>query len=102
MSASTEAMVARILALVEDLGRRIERLERASEESAELRLAVTELEAQADLDREERDEMVATLASQMGGVLVKVEPPQPPPPAPELRLVVDNDKPQGGPPDAGT
>jgi hypothetical protein len=101
MSAGTEAMVARILALVEDMGRRIERLERGQEESAELRLAVTELEAQADLDREERDEMVATLAGQMGGVLVKVvEPPPPPARGEHLTLVVDNT--EGGPSDAGT
>jgi hypothetical protein len=86
-------LVGRILRLVERLCDRIDHLEAAQREAAELRLKLVELETQQEIDRREQSEINEALAGELGGVLVKVEPL---PERPQLRVVVDNDRPHQG------
>jgi hypothetical protein len=90
VSDEREAMFLRVLALIEVLIGRMERLEETSAENA---MAAAELAARQTIERDERRETDDLLAQSLGGKLVEIKPSSPFP-----MLVVDNDNPQQGGP----
>jgi hypothetical protein len=97
VSAGTrDELLSRILDAMEKLVGRVARLERALTDSADMALELAELRADHEVAMNEQSSVNDALAARLGGVLVRIDPPRPPP---DLRLVVDNDNsppPEGG------
>jgi hypothetical protein len=92
VSEERDAILVQILDLVAKVVTRVERLELAMAESAEMKLEIAELEARQAIERDQRRAVDDVLAEQLGGRLVEIKPRVWP------KLIVDNDnRPEGGP-----